>query len=372
MTNDQLVFETQDQGTTTQHRLMYDGEQVSQLWVGDLMMRIGSCAVRMGGIGGVGTDRTHRHKGYARTLLENCNRWMAESGYDCALLFGIPNFYDRFGYAVCLPDCRYEIPTRAAERVQRKLIERPFAPDDRPALEAIYASNNKDLTGSLVRNADTPWFSNGYWGSASRKSSVFVTGDGEIVAYSVRNDEEENLTVCEAGATRPAYFDDIIRSAAEIAIEKRVEKIVFQAPPDSRIGHALSKFGAIQTLIFPYERNGMGRILNLDSFFEKTLPEWTHRAQSAPGLPENRSLLVETDIGRVTLTWNGKTITLNEDHVAAGTIHLSQAHLMQLAMGYHDADTILTLPEVDSTGDIRLSHALFPRRLGHMWQADHF
>jgi hypothetical protein len=45
---------------------------------------------------------------------------------------------------------------------------------------------------------------------------------------------------------------------------------------------------------------------------------------------------------------------------------------MQLAMGYHDADTILTLPEVDSTGDIRLSHALFPRRLGHMWQADHF
>src|SRR5579871_394659 len=71
------------------HELRLNGESVSSLEVIDLVMRIGSSAVRMGGIGGVGTEGEHRNKGYARRVLENSNTWMEANGFDCATLFGI-------------------------------------------------------------------------------------------------------------------------------------------------------------------------------------------------------------------------------------------------------------------------------------------
>src|SRR5262249_3016322 len=96
--------------------LLAEGEAVSSLEVINLVMRIGHCPVRMGGIGGVGTNDKHRNKGYARRVLEYSTQWMAENGFDCATLFGIGDFYDKFGYAACLPDGRVEVATRDAER----------------------------------------------------------------------------------------------------------------------------------------------------------------------------------------------------------------------------------------------------------------
>ena len=54
---------------------------------------------------------------------------MTQEGFDCAILFGIPDFYDKFGYAVCLPECRTEMRTRDAERADATLTARPYTPD---------------------------------------------------------------------------------------------------------------------------------------------------------------------------------------------------------------------------------------------------
>lgn len=373
MTEAGLIFEALDEGTKTQHRLMLGEKLVSQLWIGDLTMRIGISSVRMGGIGSVGTDRAYRNKGYARILLEKSNEWMAENGYDCATLFGIPNFYGKFGYAVCLPNCRYEVKTRSAERAMRTLTERPYTEADRAALEAIYAENNADLTGSLVRNKTTPWFSNGYWGNTQRLGSVFTNDTDEVVAYSARYKDEDRMIVCEVGTTRPEYYHDIIRSAADYAVEKRVETVTFLVSPESPFGDALSLYGASQTLSFPYECDGMARILELESFFKKTLPEWTRRAKTASDLNQGTSLRLETDSGSITLGWDGEQVGLSgTGGETAGTLRISQAILTQLAMGYHSFPTIQIMPEVKAEGDVRLAHILFPRRLGHMWQTDHF
>jgi predicted acetyltransferase len=71
----------------------------------DLPMRIGDAVIRMAGIGDVYTEREHRMKGYMRYLYEDTLTYMTEEGYDVSMLFGIPDFYTKFGYAVCLPQC---------------------------------------------------------------------------------------------------------------------------------------------------------------------------------------------------------------------------------------------------------------------------
>ena len=80
-----------------------DQPDVSRLWAPTFDMRIGSALVKMGGIAGVGTDEAHRMRGYSRLVLEESTRYFAETGHDVAVLFGIPDFYHRFGYAPVLP-----------------------------------------------------------------------------------------------------------------------------------------------------------------------------------------------------------------------------------------------------------------------------
>src|SRR2546423_11139250 len=136
---------------STHHELLLDGKSVSGLWLLDLRMRIGESFVRMGGIAGVGTSEEHRNRGYSRRVLEHSTRWMEENEFDCAILFGIDDFYHKFGYGVCLPDCRFEVRTRDAERATGVLTARPFTAADVPAVSRIYEAACCDLTGCLQR-----------------------------------------------------------------------------------------------------------------------------------------------------------------------------------------------------------------------------
>ncbi|HZO87284.1 MAG TPA: GNAT family N-acetyltransferase [Chthonomonadaceae bacterium] len=367
-----LAIQVTQDGSSYRHQLQLNGEYVSGLTVVDLVMRVGVASVHMGGIAGVETERAHRKKGYARQVLENSNRWMVAHEYDCAILFGIPDFYDKFGYAVCLPACRVEVHTRDAERAQDSLSARPFVPEDLPAVQEIYAENNADLTGSILRGEGTGWFRKGSWYGDPAEAFVFTDGAGAIRAYAARDRTEERVTVCEVGALQPEYFADIVRWAADRAVELRVEKIRFLIPPDSLFSAYLDQFGAEQTLTFPRNGGGMGRILRLAPFFEKTLPEWTRRAGAVQGLAVGASLRLETDIGALTLRWTGEQVEMNASERASGRVQLPQSRLMQLAMGYYSSVLALRFANVEGEGDLRLFHVLFPRRLAYMWVADHF
>lgn len=367
-----LEIRVTDEGTATRHDLMLDGTSVSRLWVNDLVMRIGVAQVHMGGIGGVGTEHEYRNRGYARRVLEHGNRWMAENGFDCATLFGIRDFYDKYGYAVCMPDSQFTIRTRDAERAEKTLEVRPFTPEDLPVLRAIYAENNADLTGSLVRDEQRDWFRKGSWYERRAEAFVFTDRSGAIAAYAARDRTDEEVVVCEVGARHPKHYGDIVRWAADRAVELREGKMSFLLPPDSPCGVYLTRFGAEQRIGYPRNSTGMGRLLRLEPFMEKTRPEWTRRAAASRALEPGLSLRLETDIGNVTLRWTGETVELDDPSRASGTVRLPQWRLMQLVMGYYGADIAPAFPHVETDGDLRLFQTLFPRRLPHMWVTDHF
>lgn len=352
------------------HELIVDGHSVSGLWVVYRSMRIGAAVVRMGGIAGVGTAEEHRNKGYSRRVLENCNLWMRDQGFDCAILFGIPDYYHRFGYAPCLIDCEMTLRTRQAERAVPHLKARPFTAGDRAALAPIYAAQNARITGTLERSPDGAWFAHGTRWNLSTEPWVFCDLAGNVRAYAARDAWDESVTVCDLGAIAPADFADILRWAADRAIALRCGEVRFHLPPGHPFADYATDYGARVTQTYHHTSDGMGRILNLVPFLRALAPELTIRARAA-GIG-TASARLETDIGVATLTWDGSEVRAEDDVPAAATLRLPQHRLMQLAMGYHSVEIALALPGVSAEGDIDLLRALFPREPGYMWLPDHF
>ena len=86
-------------GTRIEACLEPDGEGVSRLDLFDLRMCVGATTVRCGGIGSVGTSRDHRLQGYSRLVLDAGIALMRSESYHISVLFGIPDYYQRFGFA---------------------------------------------------------------------------------------------------------------------------------------------------------------------------------------------------------------------------------------------------------------------------------
>ena len=51
-----------------------DGKVVSAVQIFERPIRIGSCSIRMGGVGSVGTDPDHRRDGYSNAVLRDSVR----------------------------------------------------------------------------------------------------------------------------------------------------------------------------------------------------------------------------------------------------------------------------------------------------------
>lgn len=360
------------------HELQVQGETVSSLLVADYTMRIGATGVPMGGIVSVGTKEGYRNRGYSRRVVEHALAWMPANGFNVSILFGIDNYYHKYGYAVCLPECRIEVRTRDAERAESPLTTRPVTEEDRPALHAIYADNYSGLTGSFVRSDHYHWFRKGSNYFVPVEAVVFLDASGDVSAYAVRDASEEHVTVCEVGIRRPEDAAAIVRWAAECAIAIRRETVAFLVPPDGLFADALAVYESKQTLTYP--RNGaggghilgMGRLLRLAPFLERMASEWTRRAHATSGLDAGTTLRLETDIGSARLRWTEEKIVVDDGERGDGCIQLPQWRLMQSTMGYHSPELILSFPEVTVQGDARLFSALFPRRPGYLWKTDQF
>jgi hypothetical protein len=366
----ELTVRVTPEGKDFHHELLCGEEAVSGLWIVNLVMQIGIAEVRMGGIAGVGTPEQHRNKGYSRRCLENSNNWMETEGFDCAILFGINDYYHKFGYAPCLVSSEWKIPTRDAERAEFRLNVRPMDESDLATVHDLYAQTNAMLTGSIARQDRTQWPKKGSWYGTPSESFVFTDNAGEVVAYAMRDKANDRARIIEVGATEPRHYQDIVRWAADYAVVCRCENVGFLLPTDHLCSETLMLYGVTCETKFHRNGAGMGRLLRLESFFEKTLTEWTRRAKRLvnPG----SSLRLETDMGGLTLEWTGDAVALSTKPDAAGTVQLPQSRLLQLVMGYYSAETACSLPEVWGEGDLTLFSTLFPRRPAYMWVADHF
>jgi len=124
---------------------------VTHLGVWDYQMRIGSARVRTGGVGVVATDADFRRRGLMAETAQAGIDAMCEQGYDMTLLFGIWNFYDRFGYVNVWPWTSWHVSVDQMPTPRPGIRLRKFTPHHRDDLAALYNRQNARLTGTAVR-----------------------------------------------------------------------------------------------------------------------------------------------------------------------------------------------------------------------------
>ena len=100
----ELTIRQEPDGSSTRVDLKLDGKSVSRLWLSAHTLHIGEALVRMDGVGGVGTDEAYRSKGYSRRVLEASVEHMIKGDAALSMLYGIRDFYTKFGYATAGPD----------------------------------------------------------------------------------------------------------------------------------------------------------------------------------------------------------------------------------------------------------------------------
>jgi predicted acetyltransferase len=340
-------------------------------------MRIGSTAFRMGGIASVHTDHEHRMKGYASQTMRASIEGMYNGDCELSFLYGIADFYDKFGYAVCMANHTLSIATRNAERAPTSLAMRAATADDMPRLRDIYNEQNAFRTASLVRDSAWSEFSKGSDWGITPDVLVAVDNADNICGYVAVDQSKTSVIAAEIGAVGPeqAAYGSILRALADLAIQRRCSDIVFWVPPDHSFARYAHRFGCEVYSRHPRNGGGMARIIVIDSFFRKLIPELRVRVpvETARELLVGGLALV-TDIGTIRLLGGDLGISLSTSADCAQQVELDQALLCQLVFGYRSAEDVLADPKVcvKQGNPLPALRALFPTGIPYMWRPDQF
>ncbi|MBC7328326.1 GNAT family N-acetyltransferase [bacterium] len=366
-----MEIKREKQERSTKLVLYIDDEPVSHLWVIDYEMRIGFSILRMGGIAGVWTEEKHRLKGYASKVLNNSIEFMKEEGYDVSLLFGIPNFYHRFGYATVLPFYSAQLEVSDIPSFDSRFTIEQYKPSYKDFLLSVYNQHNRTRTGTLVRTPEK-WetFTHGS-GWSSKAVAYVLLSEYQPVAYFV-TDEVEPFII-EVGYKEAQYdiFASLLHHFKSIAEQRGASTLRISAPPDDPFMEFCQRYGLRLTIDYPLNRDGMGRIINLSTLFTKLKDTLISRLQGK----FKGNLVLQTDIGNISLSINETSLEIQQTaSKPTWDFKIPQSKLMQLIMGYRSIDDILLDDDVSiSDEDARpLLRALFPKGFPHLWIPDRF
>lgn len=344
-----------------------DGELVSQLWVVDVSVRAWRGELRSAGVAGVGTPEPHRLKGYARRLMEMCERSAAERGYAISTLFGIPDFYHRFGYATICPEyeIRIALDALATDEPPVKLDEAHST--DWDAIARLCNAAYGSLDGSVVRR-EGAWRGPRQGSDWFRKPQAFVSRDarGRPAAYVVVDTEptDDCLVVSEAVAGDNAAGLALAGGLAEMARLRGATGLLACLPAAVGLGPLLTRFGGAAVVTRPDNAGYMACIVDLDAVLQERTPAIAAGA-AASDLPVPEVLHVKTDIGDGCVTLGGQA--------PPAELSIGRLGLVQLLFGYRTFGELQDIGQARATGvsDALLTE-LFPRNDGYCFWPDRY
>lgn len=359
--------------TSIRPGLVIDGVQVSGLHLWPMPMRIGSCEVFLGGIGGVHTHPDHRKRGYASIVMAESVAWMREQGYDVSVLFGIPDFYHRWGFVTTLSSTMIEVPTRHADKAKRTSRPRRFRKTDFPVAMRIYNRDNASRTASIIRRKSTwiPWRVGVEW-RVPPEIHLYTAG-GRTVGVAGFCLRADRVDCCEVSATDPRAFGGILRHAADLAVERRVETLVFRVPLDHPFADFCREQGGAFREQVPRVAGGMARLINQTQCLKKIAPELTRRLGGSRLSGWSGGIDIATDLETTRLTVKRAKVSVGGRGRARVRLQLPQDRLTQLLFGWQDVSFLVTHTPTKLTGDRDgVVDTLFPRGRPYMWTSDHF
>jgi predicted acetyltransferase len=354
--------------------LYQDGRSISRLWIANRRVRVGEVDLKVGGIAGVGTDPAFRKKGLASQVLQAALELMQGQDYDASFLFGIQDFYHRFGFATCMAEHRFSLDTRDAERCKSKIKMRPLSrghlyKQDLAGMRRIYTRANAERTASVCRGRSWRGFPMASGFGIDPLVYVLAPDQAQVGAYVVIDDRMDRCRAAEVGSRDEEGMAAVLHLMAKRAVLLRRERISFCLPSDHDFAVYCRRFSLRDETQYDRNAGPMGRLINLATTLEKLLPLWKKRWAS-----KESTLNLRSDIGCIAInkTANGD-LKLDTASQRKSGIELGQDALMQLLMGYR------SVADLEGAGLLRgnrgqkdLLALLCPLEQGHMSWPDRF
>jgi predicted acetyltransferase len=375
-------YEPDDTGC--QVSVVVSGKAVAVLKALRLTMHLRGAPLPMAGIADVRTHPAHRRHGHARRLFDATLAYMRQERYPVTLLFGISDFYWRFGYTPVLPEYEVSLPTPHAERLSASLptpegaTVRPARPADIPDLLDLYARASAGRTGTLQRQPSRfelevkPDVEN--WWFHPRRYLLAEVG-GRPAGYAVLSGDPSTFRVREIAVPEEHLTragPALLATLAEEAVRRRLERIRIPLPPDEPLLDLLRPLGYRVEITYPANSGGMGRLIDLQALAEALTPALAAQVAALPPQPRpgTLELVALADDARVepearaTLRWGpGRAVR----------VALPPQGLCQLLVGYRGIDELrLHHPGAVTPDDLPTVRALLPAGFPHMWALDHF
>lgn len=349
-------------------------------------IRVGSVIIRAGAIGYTVTDPAYRGRGLAAGLMNFWKDHLAERGEHLSFIVGIPYFYERFGYEFAFPldmrDAPVVIDTNHSSHPAGTGKASQYQPGDLPDLMELYDRENKARTGSQVRTREYwHWLLEGLQASGRlKREDIWLVRDfvGKSSGYAfLRPGFQDALEIWEASAADEDTARAIINLAVELARREHRQHIDIKLPLD----HVITRYALCGgARLRGYSSGIFARILNLQCLFTALVPELERRLRNSPFSNWEGTLLLETDIGELSLAIQKGAIRLGETAGQVLSLRIPQSLLARLVTGYasphwiagalnmlHKTSRSSTPIPVEA---LPILEALFPKGCPYMWNAD--
>ncbi len=356
-----------------------DGRIVSTLRVWERRMRIGACAVRTGGIGGVGTHPDYRGRGYATSLMRDAVAYMEAAGYDVGLLFSIIPcaFYRRLGWE-SLPLAGFRVSRRKMSELEETDWEVQAFDEERDLeqVAALYETCNAGQSGSIVRPR-------AHWDTAPARirgilPTVVARRGDALGGYLNFRVGAEAATVREVTHDRddPTVLKALGNHLLRVCEEKGVGDVCGEIPHRHPLvdllveGSAgdLSLTGTTSTMLYP---------VNLPALFRRLLPDLQSRLDASGQTFGPLCVRFEGNNQQCVLRLpKSGALVVSDAHSDAEPVSVPAAFFWRALFGessWRQLGPVLQERKVPVVPEIsRLLSVLFPHQEVILWGPDHF
>jgi hypothetical protein len=400
-------------GGTRDVLLQLDGQRISRVVIIPMLMRVGAAVLRMDGVGGVETVEGFRNRGYSRRVMETVLEQIKAGDASLSTLFGIQDFYQKFGYDTAGPELTVILPepdnSELAPTIPKGWLFRPLTERDLPAVMSLYNVNIRRATGAIVRHdagedateterltdedSDARKIGFRAWNRLRRLIAdpgedacrVLLDAAGRVAAYAWfganwwmgvrRRDLPAAFHLAEVMARDPESADALLAACRLWAAEASsdYDAVAFAIPPEGPVASAVAYQGADVRAVFTRGGDFMGRVLDTSRLIRQLLPELTGRVCATP--PAFQGLLtIATDEGQATIAISPRGVSLTDGYDDGDlVIELPQSALARLCIGGFDpADVLARLPQPPEEALASLLCLLFPKRTPHIYPMDRF
>jgi len=330
-----------------------DGKIVTHYGVWGYDMRIGSALARCGGIGAVATHGDYRKRGLMAKTVQASIDAMQACGYDMSILFGIPNFYHKFGYVRSWSRVSDAIRVDRLSQERPKAKPRKFRDMTRADIEAIYAREHAGLTGTAVR----PTYGKRGRGWHKWQGYRWEDGRGRTVGYVMTNVRDQVLECYEVGGDA----DEALRVLAMLTRKLGCRELKFvDVHQETPIIKKLRRGDCTTTINSRLNGGPMIRTINLTTSLTKMCGELSRRLRASHVAGWRGKSLIADAREKVTLAVaNGKVSiakpTKTKHAVRGGD------EIAQLLIGTNDPAETIEAAGIRLSGDAkRLVPVLFP------------